>query len=636
MKAFYAVLSVLLVSPCPAALSASNTIPAAAATTSASLSTTFFDFGDDLVRNAIARTVVTVINTGTKPLIMAPDLSGNPSYAIRRDTSCGAELAAGRSCAMTVRYLPTVASAPKAQNALLKMHFANVASDTPEQVFITGMSGSLAAGIVTPTNNPQVALYTMTLPFPGKMTVEFGLTSSYGTRTWSQSTDTAGGQVGIFVAGMLQETTYHMAATVKFSNGMTAIDRDHSFTTGNVPADRDYPISVATAPGTTPQPGIELLNPITAVIVSNLNGIPLWTYLDPGSATNNSIYGVKMLPNSDFLMTIGELSQSVLAIPPPADAFLEIREVNLGGDTVKEISINDLNAELATATCTECGNLTLLTFHHDVTPLPNGHWLVLANTSMILSSTSNPPLKNRPAETILGDVIVDLDENLQPVWAWNEFNHFDPNVHPLGLPDWTHTNAILYSPDDGNILVSIRNLNWIVKVDYANGGGDGHIIWHLGEGGDFKLIGGTDPTDWQYAQHGPSFASENTSGVFSLAVMDNGDDRLYPTGSTCAPQGDLPASCLYTTVPIFKIDETKMTATLIYHRILPKNIYSSWGGNTEVLANGNVEYDDCATLTGSHVYEVTPGADARTVWQLRLGGLYRAFRIPSLYPGVQW
>ena len=83
---------------------------------------------------------------------------------------------------------------------------------------------------------------------------------------------------------------------------------------------------------------------------------------------------------------------------------------------------------------------------------------------------------------MLGDVIVDLDQNMQPVWAWNEFNHLDPNRHPWNFPDWTHTNAIIYSKDDGNILVSMRHQNWIVKVSYDNGTGDGSILWHLGEG----------------------------------------------------------------------------------------------------------------------------------------------------------
>ena len=41
----------------------------------------------------------------------------------------------------------------------------------------------------------------------------------------------------------------------------------------------------------------------------------------------------------------------------------------------------------------------------------------------------------------------------------------------MGLPDWTHTNAVVYSKDDGNIIVSSRHQNWILKVDYADGMG---------------------------------------------------------------------------------------------------------------------------------------------------------------------
>ena len=119
----------------------------------------------------------------------------------------------------------------------------------------------------------------------------------------------------------------------------------------------------------------------------------------------------------------------------------------------------------------------------------------------------------------------------------------------MGFPDWTHGNAILYSSDDGNLIVSLRHRNWLLKIDYANGSGQGDIIWHLGYQGDFALVGGTDPTDWFYAQHGPSFASTSTSGSFTLAVFDYGDDRVFPSGVTCGTSGNPP--CHYSTAPIF-------------------------------------------------------------------------------------
>ncbi len=141
--------------------------------------------------------------------------------------------------------------------------------------------------------------------------------------------------------------------------------------------------------------------------------------------------------------------------------------------------------------------------HHDVEPLPNGHWLVLGNTTMQLSPTPRLLLPTFRRPHVLGDVVIDLDENMQPVWAWNEFNHLNPNHHPYLLPDWTHANAVLYSKDDGNILISMRHENMVYKVDYEDGKGTGAVIWRLGQGGNFTLKNGVDPTDWHYAQHLP-------------------------------------------------------------------------------------------------------------------------------------
>ena len=199
---------------------------------------------------------------------------------------------------------------------------------------------------------------------------------------------------------------------------------------------------------------------------------------------------------------------------------------------------------LAAATCAEC-NVTILATHHDFAILPNGHLIVIADTQQVIGGV-----------TVTGDVIIDLDQNHNPVWAWNEFNHLDINRRPYAVPDWTHTNAILYSPSDGDLIISIRHQNWLVKIDYDNGAGSGDIVWHLGYQGDFTLLnadGSADnnPADWFYAQHGPSFTTTNTNGKFSLVLFDNGDDRgvSVVTGGTCGVTGQ--PAC-YSTVPLLE------------------------------------------------------------------------------------
>ena len=83
-----------------------------------------------------------------------------------------------------------------------------------------------------------------------------------------------------------------------------------------------------------------------------------------------------------------------------------------------------------------------------------------------------------------------------------------------------------------------------------------------------------------------------------------------------------------------------MTATVSSRETLSP-VYSFFGGNAGVLANADWEFDECAqgaTPPTAAVYEVTPDDSHKTVWNLTVSGqyAYRMFRLPSLYPGVQW
>jgi arylsulfate sulfotransferase len=488
-------------------------------------------------------------------------------------------------------------------------------------------------GSVASTANPQVAIYTVTPQQPGDVTIQFGPTTSYGFKTFTKQTQPAGTPVSIYVAGMKANTLYHMQAVVQYGDGTTVKDIDRTFQTGSYPANVLPSVTATTSPGATPQPGVEILNTIESTVqisAADLSGNIIWAY-NPGLALNGASWlAPKLLPNGDFIAVVAVNSSTALTTSPPATAPNLVREFDLAGNTIKQITMPELNAALAAANY----DVTLLLFSHDISVLPNGHWLILANTlkNVVLTGQSTPT-------QVLGDVIVDLDTNLKPVWVWNEFDHLDVNRHPWMFPDWTHTNAVIYSPDDGNLIVSMRHQNWVVKVDYYNGTGTGNILWRLGAGGNFKLLAGTHPQDWTYAQHGISFTTPNTSGIFGLAVMDNGDDRLYPGGPigvTCGTDG---SPACYSTIPVYQINESAMTATLTFHQVLPANLYSFFGGNTLMLDNGDMEYDLCGLAPmSSQVFEVTNDASPQTVWTLKLNQnyAYRTYRLPSLYPGVQW
>lgn len=513
-------------------------------------------------------------------------------------------------------------------------------ASSPQQNYATSVASIFAPGsLACPslTGNPQVAQYIVYLPAPGKVHVEFGTSTSYGRETWSVPTPSPnGGQIRMYVAGMLGQTLYHMRGQIVLDDGATFTDADQTCKTGTPPV--TSPVQISTASGATPQPGIELWNTVlpaadAEAFATDLKGNVIWTYTYPHPAVD-VIQGIRLLANGDLLMPISYLSSVTLS--STSGVIDEIREIDLGGNTVRDLTLDQLNQKLAASNLRDGeGNLYKLRgFHHDVLALPNGHWVILAD--YVKQYTGLPGF---PGTTpVLGDAIVDVDRNLNPDWVWNGFDHLDVNRHPMNFPDWTHGNALLYSSDDHNLLLSLRHQNWIIKIEFLDGAGSGKILWRLGQGGDFSLQGGVDPTDWFYAQHGMSYFTPNTTGVFRLGLMDNGNDRLFSSGerAQCKNFQPNPPSC-YSTVPVLEVNEENMTATLIAHYVPPPSYFSFFGGNADLLPNGDIHAVFCVPLSGAIVQELTPGA-SQVVWQATTAKAdqFHTYRLPSLYPGVQW
>ena len=76
-----------------------------------------------------------------------------------------------------------------------------------------------------------------------------------------------------------------------------------------------------------------------------------------------------------------------------------------------------------------------------------------------------------------------------------------------------------WSPEDDDLIVSLRTQDWVIKIDYADGTGNGHIVWKLGAGGNFKAIANT-PNPWFSHQHDVRYINDNT-----LLVFDDGNTR---------------------------------------------------------------------------------------------------------------
>src|SRR4029077_971907 len=474
-------------------------------------------------------------------------------------------------------------------------------------------------GTVSASNNPQVGLYTFRAPQGASVQIQFGTSTNYGLTTWAREAPVGGGSVSILVAGMCASTTYHMQAVVQLPNGQRVVDADHLFTTGDLPADLAPNITVAEAAQASAAPGVELLDLVTSpqnelvALATDLGGNVIWYYkLNPEEIP----HAVKPLPNGHML---------VLSF----GATNEVREIDLAGNVVYRLSITDVAQGLSAI---GASFQTLGSLHHDILKLPNGHLIILATYTQTF--TDQPGFS-----TVTGDALVDWDpQERAPVWTWSTFDHIPLAHAPLSNSDWTHANAVIYSPDDGNLILSMRHQNWIVKINYENGVGDGLILLHLGHGGDFSLPNGEAPMEWNYAQHFPTVLGPNSAGIFQLMFFNNGNYRLVDTANNvCGTAGF--AQC-YSSVPIFELNEYANTARVPWEYNLSPH-YSLCCGNASELANGDIEYNvalDVNTPNQSYIQEVTQEQAPQLVWQLNVTGqlIYRGFRIPSLYPGVQW
>jgi hypothetical protein len=255
--------------------------------------------------------------------------------------------------------------------------------------------------------------------------------------------------------------------------------------------------------------------------------------------------------------------------------------------------------------------------------------MALAATEQILTDVQGPG----PVD-VIGDMIVVLDSNLNVVWVWDAMQWLDlkrlatmnETCTPQGggcpafylapiANDWLHGNSLQLA-DDGNILYSARHQDWVIKISYDGGAGDGHILWRLGKDGDFTMTSG-DPYPWFSHQHDAAIIP---GGNDRMTIFDNGDVR-YAADQTIHSRGQQ-----------LQLDENNKTATLILNADLGAYSYALGSGHR--LAGGNFHFN-LGILRGA-------GAPtARSVEVDKLGNIvyqieasapeYRTFRLQDLY-----
>ncbi len=112
--------------------------------------------------------------------------------------------------------------------------------------------------------------------------------------------------------------------------------------------------------------------------------------------------------------------------------------------------------------------------------------------------------------TILGEICEFESQGCPPLFQSETAN------------DWTHSNSIGYSPN-GDLLLSVRHLDAVFKIDFDNGSGTGEVVLRLGKGGDIQIIS-NDPWPWFSHQHDVKFQGS------LIVAYDNGNTLVAGFG----------------------------------------------------------------------------------------------------------
>jgi hypothetical protein len=481
------------------------------------------------------------------------------------------------------------------------------------------------------TAHPLVALFSGPPCTAGHFLLVRFRPSSSSTSATTNSVPCSTSSANFLVAGMTASTPYLMHWEEYGSGFAGSVGPDLPFTTGPLPATFPALNFKVTVPATAndaayPFAFFHLFATYPAVIwpvATNLSGNIVWYY--PAS-----LFITRVEPGGNYF-SMGNT---------------QFFEYDLAGNQILETSVSILNEQLAAK-----GYPQMTSFNnHETRRLPNGNIIILGARDQS-STTAQGGTTTTPVD-ILGDMVLVLDRNMQLLWAWDSFAHEDitrpatlgdiclqgsggcPNFSTsfTQANDWLHTNFLQVTAD-GNIILSQRSQDWVIKINYSNGTGDGSVMWRLGAYGDFTILNPPTTTcgtpavfPWFTHQHDAAMefeASPTPTGIKIMTVFDDGNTRYAECGNTGDSRG-----------MVLLIGEASRTVYIQTSADL--HGYSFAVGSSQLLTNGSTvtaSFDN--GLQGSPApfsQDTEVDLNGNIVYQLQADHWsYRTYRMQNLY-----
>ena len=493
------------------------------------------------------------------------------------------------------------------------------------------VTAPLAAGVVNPTAHPLVALFSGPPCTAGhQLLVRFRPASSSITMS-TNVVPCSQNSANFLIAGMYPLTPYQMHWEEYNGTTLVNMGTDLPFTTGPLPSGfpaTHYQVNVPPTAQDAAYP--VLLHQSAYPTATDLSGNVLWYFPNNTGLTLTILSLPRILPGGVFYSY-------------PSATLLQ--QYDLAGNLIKQTNVEIINEQLAAK-----GYPVLEQFNnHEVRNLPDGN-IVLLGIRDITSTTAQGGTPTNPVR-ISGDMVLVVDHNMQLVWAWDSFAHqditraaTDGDLTASGANDWTHTNAA-QGTADGNIIISERAQDMVLKINYARGTGDGSVIWRMGAGLDFTITNPpsgscTAPTipgdpnvfPWFTHQHDAHFDFEDDAsgdGFMIMTVFDDGNTRV----ADCPAPQDSRGMVMLVNEPAREIT---------YATVADLGGYSLALGSAQLLTPeyGNIS----ASFDSGYINPAAPYTQVsevnlagQIVYQMQTNQLtYRAYRMQNLYTPTEF
>lgn len=517
-------------------------------------------------------------------------------------------------------------------------------------------AAALPRFIAGPTiaQNPQQAVpLAAIVTFKTDVAVAARLEVSDGTNSREVAFTETATDFALPVLGLAPQGTYAIKVTISDQQGNEVTAPDAlSFTAGPLPADFPPLTVTVNEPGKV-EPGILVFTPFHEtpagekhyLMAANGAGQVVWYYMPEDGYSG----GFARPLSGGNLIILGKG---------------RVREIDMLGNVVQEWHAAALKP------VGPPGSVPVMTdaIHHDILELPSGNLLAIGRelrTYNDYPTSDTDPAAPKATGAVVGDVVIEFKRDGTTVNTWALLDVLDPYrigygsiggnvVYPnVALAhDWSHANGLVYSAADDAIIVSLRHQDVIVKLSRKTG----KVMWLLGTHANWKppwnenLLAPQGTLAWPYHTHCPEL-----SPTGKLLVYDNGNYRASPFDTP------LTLAQSYSRAVEFSIDEANMTVTQEWSYGGPGGelFYSQALSGVSVQAKtGNVLITDGARNTDAagnptlgpagqrwaRIYEVTHTQPSKKVFELLVKEdkqanpvgwkLYRAYKLPSLYPST--